>query len=81
MSILESDVLVSLLSGIGGAASAGLNAYLPLLIIALADRSSASFNLDSPYDRHRNAMGNRRPPAAPADRTGCRQDSQARSCQ
>lgn len=43
-------MLVSLVSGIGGAASAGLNAYLPLLIIALSDRSSSSFNLDSPYD-------------------------------
>jgi hypothetical protein len=38
------------LSGLGVAAPAGLNAYLPLLIVALADRFSNSINLDRPYD-------------------------------
>ena len=43
-------MLASFLSGIGGAASAGLNAYLPILILAMADRFSGSINLNSPYD-------------------------------
>ena len=38
------------LTGIGLAAPAGLNAYLPLLIVALADRFTESINLDRPYD-------------------------------
>jgi hypothetical protein len=43
-------LLASFLSGLGGAASSGLNAYLPLLILALADRFSSSIDLKSPYD-------------------------------
>lgn len=43
-------MLPSLLAGLGLSASAGLNAYLPLLILALADRISGSFNLPDPYD-------------------------------
>ena len=43
-------MIVALLSGIGLAASSGLNAYLPLLILALTDRISDSFNLPGPYD-------------------------------
>ncbi|MGH2559011.1 MAG: DUF4126 domain-containing protein [Thermomicrobiales bacterium] len=38
------------LSGLGLSASAGLNAYIPLLVIALADRLSDEVTLDRPYD-------------------------------
>jgi hypothetical protein len=44
------QLLASLLSGIGGAASAGLNAYLPILILAMADRFTDTIDLKSPYD-------------------------------
>jgi hypothetical protein len=40
----------ALLAGLGLAAPAGLNAYLPLLILALADRFSSAVTLDKPYD-------------------------------
>jgi hypothetical protein len=43
-------VLSVLLSGIGLAAPAGLNAYIPLLVLALADRFSSQVTLDAPYD-------------------------------
>lgn len=39
-----------LLTGLGLASSAGLNAYLPLLILALADRFSSAVTLERPYD-------------------------------
>lgn len=38
------------LTGLGLAAPAGLNAYLPLLIVALAHRFTGGIELDSPYD-------------------------------
>lgn len=38
------------LTGIGLAAPAGLNAYLPLLLLALADRITNRVALDQPYD-------------------------------
>lgn len=38
------------LTGLGLAAPAGLNAYLPLLIAALVDRFSNRIDLDRPYD-------------------------------
>lgn len=38
------------LTGLGLAAPAGLNAYLPLLIAALVDRFSSRIDLDSPFD-------------------------------
>lgn len=38
------------LTGSGLAASAGLNAYLPLLILALVDRTTNFINLPTPYD-------------------------------
>ena len=38
------------LTGLGLAAPAGLNAYLPLLIVALVDRLSNRIDLDRPYD-------------------------------
>jgi hypothetical protein len=38
------------LTGLGLAAPAGLNAYLPLLIVALADRFTETIELDRPYD-------------------------------
>ncbi len=39
----------ALLTGLGLAAPAGLNAYLPLLILALADRFSSAVTLGRPY--------------------------------
>ena len=43
-------MISALLSGIGLAAPAGLNAYIPLMVLALADRFSESLTLDEPYD-------------------------------
>lgn len=40
----------ALLTGLGLAAPAGLNAYLPLLIVALANRFTGGIALESPYD-------------------------------
>ena len=40
----------ALLTGLGLAAPAGLNAYLPLLVLALADRLSDRIALAAPYD-------------------------------
>jgi hypothetical protein len=40
----------ALLTGLGLAAPAGLNAFLPLLILALADRLSSAITLQRPYD-------------------------------
>ncbi|MBI3362178.1 MAG: DUF4126 domain-containing protein [Chloroflexi bacterium] len=42
--------LSSIFSAFGLSASAGLNAYLPLLIVALAARFTPLINLASPYD-------------------------------
>lgn len=39
-----------ILTGIGLASSAGLNAYLPLLVLALADRFTTVVELDTPWD-------------------------------
>lgn len=50
VAVLESPLVVALLSGLGLSASSGLNAYLPLLILALTDRISESFDLPGPYD-------------------------------
>lgn len=38
------------LTGAGLAASAGLNAYLPILILALVDRTTTFIDLPTPYD-------------------------------
>ena len=38
------------LTGLGLAAPAGLNAYIPLLIVALLDRFTSQIDLDSPFD-------------------------------
>lgn len=38
------------LTGAGLAASAGLNAYFPILVLALADRTTSFVNLPTPYD-------------------------------
>jgi hypothetical protein len=43
-------VETAILTGIGLAAPAGLNAYIPLLVLALADRATTQVNLASPYD-------------------------------
>lgn len=39
-----------ILTGIGLAAGSGLNAYLPLLVLALADRFTDVIELDAPFD-------------------------------
>lgn len=46
---VRGSLIATLLTGAGYSFSSGLNAYLPLLILALSDRMSASFNLDTPY--------------------------------
>jgi uncharacterized membrane protein len=43
-------VLAALLSSLGLALPAGLNAWLPFLILALADRFSSTIDLNAPYD-------------------------------
>ena len=43
-------MLAALLSSLGLALPAGLNAWLPVLILALADRFSSTVNLAAPYD-------------------------------
>jgi hypothetical protein len=40
----------AILTGIGLAAPAGLNAYIPLLVLALADRATNRVTLNAPYD-------------------------------
>jgi hypothetical protein len=40
----------AILTGIGLAAPAGLNAYIPLLVLALADRATTRVTLNAPYD-------------------------------
>ncbi|MCC2626571.1 MAG: conserved rane protein of unknown function [Thermomicrobiales bacterium] len=40
----------AILTGIGLAAPAGLNAYIPLLALALADRATTRVTLHAPYD-------------------------------
>jgi hypothetical protein len=40
----------AILTGIGLAMPAGLNAYIPLLALALADRATTMVTLQSPYD-------------------------------
>jgi hypothetical protein len=46
----ERRVEHALLTGLGLAAPAGLNAYIPLLVLALADRLSNQVNLAAPFD-------------------------------
>jgi hypothetical protein len=43
-------VETAILTGLGLAAPAGLNAYIPLLALALADRATTRVTLQSPYD-------------------------------
>ncbi len=43
-------MIASLLSGLGATAPIGLNATLPLLILALADRFTGLVTLDQPYN-------------------------------
>ena len=50
-------MFATLLSGFGLAASAGLNAYLPLVVLALADRFTSVVELDQPYDLLSSAWG------------------------
>ncbi|MCC6790671.1 MAG: DUF4126 domain-containing protein [Thermomicrobiales bacterium] len=40
----------AILTGIGLAAPSGLNAYIPLLVLALADRATTRVTLQAPYD-------------------------------
>jgi hypothetical protein len=42
-------VETAILTGIGLAAPAGLNAYIPLLALALADRATTQITLNAPY--------------------------------
>jgi hypothetical protein len=44
------DLLTGIFSAFGLSASAGLNAYIPLLVIALVARFSNLFQLSSPWD-------------------------------
>jgi hypothetical protein len=58
MSYLQSEAIAlegppmetAILTGIGLAAPAGLNAYIPLLVLALADRATTRVTLHAPYD-------------------------------
>ncbi len=43
-------MFATFLGGLGLSSSAGLNAYLPLLVLALADRFSSAVTLERPYD-------------------------------
>ncbi|HYH12838.1 MAG TPA: DUF4126 domain-containing protein [Thermomicrobiales bacterium] len=43
-------MLAALLSSLGLALPAGLNAWLPFLILALADRYTSQIDLDAPFD-------------------------------
>lgn len=38
------------LTGLGLAGPAGLNAYIPLLVLAIADRATSRIDLEQPYD-------------------------------
>ncbi|HMA35628.1 MAG TPA: DUF4126 domain-containing protein [Chloroflexia bacterium] len=44
------DTLIQILAGLGLAASAGLNAWLPLLIVGLAARFTTLIHLSAPYN-------------------------------
>lgn len=44
------SVETALLTGLGLAAPAGLNAYIPLLVLALADRLTTQVNLSAPFN-------------------------------
>jgi hypothetical protein len=49
--VLEDQSMeTAVLTGIGLAAPAGLNAYIPLLALALADRATTRVTLSAPYD-------------------------------
>jgi hypothetical protein len=49
--VLEDQFMeTAILTGIGLAAPAGLNAYIPLLVLALADRATTYMTLYAPYD-------------------------------
>jgi hypothetical protein len=49
--VLEDQFMeTAILTGIGLAAPAGLNAYIPLLVLALADRATTRVTLTAPYD-------------------------------
>ena len=58
MSCLQSEAIAregqpmetAILTGIGLAAPAGLNAYIPLLALALSDRATTRVTLHAPYD-------------------------------
>ena len=44
------ELLSGILSAFGLSASAGLNAYIPLLVVGLMDRFTSLLDLSSPYD-------------------------------
>jgi hypothetical protein len=43
-------VVAAFLTGLGLAVPAGLNAYIPLLVVAIASRFTGGIELDEPYD-------------------------------
>ena len=47
---MDIQAIASILSAFGLSASAGLNAYIPLLIISLSARFTPLINLSAPYD-------------------------------
>jgi hypothetical protein len=49
------ELLTGIFSAFGLSASAGLNAYIPLLVVGLMDRFTDLLNLSSPYDIVSNA--------------------------
>ena len=44
------DLLMGVFSAFGLSASAGLNAYIPLLVVALLGRYTDLIHLDAPWD-------------------------------
>lgn len=44
------SLLAAFLTGLGLAVPAGLNAYIPLLVVAIANRFTGGIELDAPYD-------------------------------
>jgi len=50
-------VETAILTGLGLAAPAGLNAYIPLLALALADRATTLVTLEAPYDALSSNLG------------------------
>ena len=50
-------MVAAFLTGLGLAVPAGLNAYIPLLVVAIAHRFTGGIELDAPYDLVSSNMG------------------------